>query len=125
MMCVSPRVKYLKKNIRSRREQNCRLHSRGGTMAPVARDHNRCNYIWKFLIHPIMFDNGLAFHMNCQCFAAHKPVSASFNFSHDKFMSERIYIRIDWLIAYESRIKNFFNREYLQYLSIESISERV
>jgi len=36
-------------------------------------------------------------------------------------VSERIYIRIDWLIAYES-IKNFFNREYPQYPSIENIS---
>lgn len=63
--------------------------SRDGAMAPVARNHNRCNYVWKFLIHPIMFDNNPAFHVNCQRFAAHELLFASSNFfqlsSHDKF----------------------------------------
>lgn len=45
-------------------------------MAPVARHRNRCNYVWKFLIHPIMFDKSPAFHVNCQRFAVHGPILA-------------------------------------------------
>ena len=117
MMCMSPRVKYLKKAyalVTSGTELQAATRCRGGTMAPVACDHNRCNYVWKFLIHPIMFDNSPAFHVNCQCFAAHGPVSAPFNFSCDKFASERLYTTIDWFITHEDRTKNFFNPEYIR-----------
>jgi len=89
------------------------MRCRGGTMAPVAWDYNRCNYVWKFLIHPIMFDNSPAFHVNFQCFAAHGQFPPR-SILYDKFASERLYITIDWFITHEDRIKNFFNPEYIR-----------
>lgn len=89
MMCVKHPKKNGMRNCGIRFRRAMRRVSRDDAMAPVARSHNRCNYVWKFLIHPIMFDNNPTFHANYQRFAAHELIFASSNFLNRRTTNSR------------------------------------